>query len=298
MEGIYHEYYTVALAVPMGVVVAAGAAVVWAHRRQVLAALVLAAATITTALWSAHLLRRVPEWNTWLPGAVTVVGIGAAIGLLALPKLGRRIATMVATAAAVAVLAGPASFAVSTAATPHTGSVPTAGPRMVSALFGRLQIPLFAGRRGPQQPSRRTGGRAAAAPPARRPAARNRPTTQLGGLVGTSVPSTEIRDVLLEDADQYTWIAATTGSNNAAGYQLETQRPVMPIGGFNGTDPSPTLEQFQRLVAAKQIHWYLASGLERAIPNGGSRDAALIAEWVTTHFPSVEVGGVTLYDLS
>ena len=103
---------------------------------------------------------------------------------------------------------------------------------------------------------------------------------------------------LLEDADDYTWIAATTGSNNAAGYQLETKRPVMPIGGFNGSDPSPTLAEFQQLVAAKQIHWYLASGLERVGANGGSRAAADIARWVAANFPSREVGGVTLYDLS
>ena len=112
------------------------------------------------------------------------------------------------------------------------------------------------------------------------------------------MPSAELRAALLEDADDYTWIAATTGSNNAAGYQLETQRPVMPIGGFNGSDPSPTLAEFQQLVAAKQIHWYLASGLERVGANGGSRAAADIARWVDANFPSREVGGVTLYDLS
>jgi hypothetical protein len=39
------------------------------------------------------------------------------------------------------------------------------------------------------------------------------------------------------------------GSNNAAGYQLSSGLPVMAVGGFNGTDPAPTLEQFQKLVA-------------------------------------------------
>ncbi|GAB06490.2 putative glycosyltransferase, partial [Gordonia amarae NBRC 15530] len=34
-----------------------------------------------------------------------------------------------------------------------------------------------------------------------------------------------------------------------SGYQLESGYSVMPIGGFNGTDPSPTLERFQKLVA-------------------------------------------------
>ena len=50
---------------------------------------------------------------------------------------------------------------------------------------------------------------------------------------------------LSADADQYTWVAAAIGSQNAAGLQLGTQLPVMAIGGFNGSDPSPTLAQFQ-----------------------------------------------------
>ena len=73
---------------------------------------------------------------------------------------------------------------------------------------------------------------------------------------------------------------------------------MVAIGGFNGSDPSPTLEQFQALVEAGAIHWYLASGLERMGNAGGSREAARIAEWVAATFDFQEVGGVTLYDLS
>jgi 4-amino-4-deoxy-L-arabinose transferase-like glycosyltransferase len=302
MEGIYHEYYTVALAVPMGVVAAAGGAIVWRHRREALGAALLAAATVTTALWSATLLRRAIGWNAWLPGAVTVAGIAAAAGLIATVRLDRRVAGLMATGAAVAMLAGPASFAVATAATPHTGSIVTAGPRVTAGLFGRLPFPGLnrtpAGTNAPGAPRRSVPrglpGQLAPAPGG----VGGQPAPRLGGLLGTSVPSDELKALLLQDADAFTWIAATTGSNNAAGYQLETQRPVMPIGGFNGSDPSPTLAQFQQLVAARKIHWYLVSGLERVGANGGSRDAALIAQWVTSHFPSEQVAGVTLFDLS
>ena len=34
----------------------------------------------------------------------------------------------------------------------------------------------------------------------------------------------------------------------------------MAIGGFNGSDPSPTLAQFQQYVADGDIHWFIASG--------------------------------------
>ncbi len=304
MQGIYHEYYTVALAVPMAVVAGAGAGIVWHHRHEVLGSTVLAAATVTTALWSATLLRRSVGWNAWLPPAVTVAGIVAACGFLLAAKLGRTVAAISAAAAVVAVLAGPASFAIATAATPHTGSIVTAGPQATPVgFFGRFPLPGLGGGGGggggaaPRAPRATTGrppGTRATAPTTRGAPAQPR----FGGLLGTSVPSAELRAVLDEDADSYTWIAATTGSNNAAGYQLATQHPVMPIGGFNGSDPSPTLAQFQQLVAAHEVHWYLASGLERVGANGGSRAAADIARWVTANFPSREVGGVTLFDLS
>jgi hypothetical protein len=53
-------------------------------------------------------------------------------------------------------------------------------------------------------------------------------------------------------------VAAAVGSNSAAGYQLATQAPVMAIGGFNGSDPSPTLAQFRRWVAEGRIHYFIA----------------------------------------
>ena len=34
----------------------------------------------------------------------------------------------------------------------------------------------------------------------------------------------------------------------------------MAIGGFNGSDPSPTLEQFQAYVAAGRIHYFIGGG--------------------------------------
>ena len=63
--------------------------------------------------------------------------------------------------------------------------------------------------------------------------------------------------MLSADAHDFTWAAAAVGSNNAAGYQLASGAPVMAIGGFNGTDPSPTLAEFQRYVADRQIHYFI-----------------------------------------
>ena len=75
--------------------------------------------------------------------------------------------------------------------------------------------------------------------------------------------------MLFENADSYTWVAATIGAENAASYQLPTERSVMPIGGFNGSDPSPTLAQFESYVADGQIHYFIVS---TSGPGGGGQE--------------------------
>ena len=84
----------------------------------------------------------------------------------------------------------------------------------------------------------------------------------------------------------------------------------MAIGGFNGSDPSPTLAEFQHLVADGEIHWLVAGGGRLGGgsglvpfgpgPTGGGEGgtAAEITAWVRESFTATTVDGVTLYDLS
>jgi hypothetical protein len=122
-----------------------------------------------------------------------------------------------------------------------------------------------------------------------------------GGLLDSPVPGTELSAMLAADAGHYTWSAAAIGSNNAAGYQLASGAPVMAVGGFNGTDPSPTLEQFQADVAAGRIHYFIRGRIMLAAFPGhdsGSREAASIADWVEAHYIPTTVERVVVYDLT
>ncbi|MEV4254857.1 glycosyl transferase, partial [Spirillospora sp. NPDC049652] len=121
-----------------------------------------------------------------------------------------------------------------------------------------------------------------------------------GGLLGAATPPTALVAALTQDARSYTWAAAAVGSNNAAGYQLATGRPVMAVGGFNGTDPAPTLTAFQQLVSAKRIHYFIGGSMlgMRGSSSGGSDEAQRIAAWVQGNFTERTIGGVTVYDLS
>ncbi len=122
----------------------------------------------------------------------------------------------------------------------------------------------------------------------------------LGGLLDSGTPSKALVTLLRTDASSYRWVAAIVGANSAAGIQLAADEPVMAIGGFNGTDPAPTLAEFKAYVAAGEIHYYVASsgGAGGGGGVGSSSSSSAIASWVAASFTAKTVGGVTVYDLS
>jgi hypothetical protein len=72
----------------------------------------------------------------------------------------------------------------------------------------------------------------------------------------------------------------------------------MPIGGFNGSDPSPTLAQFKQLVADGDIHYFIGGGDGGGRMSAGGSTSSSISSWVRSTFTARSVDGVTLYDLS
>jgi 4-amino-4-deoxy-L-arabinose transferase-like glycosyltransferase len=286
MAGIFHEYYTVALAPAVAAVVGMGAREAWEHRHRAVGAVALAVATAAAATWGFILLSRA-DWMPWLRIAVLVLGMASALLLIAITQLDRRWVPAVVTGALVAALAGPAAYTAATVATGHTGSIVTAGPAAAGQGPG--------GMRGAAARPAAPGGMPAGPPGGQAPAGGG-----LGGLLDASTPSTEIVSALSADAGSYTWVAAAIGSQNAAGLQLATELPVMAIGGFNGSDPSPTLAQFQAYVEAGQIHYFAGSG-GRGGPGGGGGGGgggSEISTWVQQNFTSVTIGGSTFYDLT
>lgn len=257
MNGIVHPYYTVALAPAIGAVTGIGATLLWRHRSDIRAATAMSGATLVTAILAAVLLGRHDDPYPWLRVAVAVGGVGAAVLLLLVGRLDRRMVRATAVLAVVACLAGPAAYSIATAASPHKGAIPSVGPS-------------------------RGGG--------------------FGGLFAAPEPGPVLTATLAEDAVHYRWVAAVVGSSNAAGYQLAARAPVMAVGGFNGTDPAPTLQEFRALVDDGAIHYFIRSRIMAGrfgghIPSG-SRAATEIAEWVQTHYNPINVDDTTIYDLT
>ena len=306
MAGIFHEYYTVALAPAIAALVGMGACEAWERRTHWAGRCVLAAAAGSAAGMGFWLLGRTTAYGGWLRWSVLVVGFAAALLLLLTDRLPRFATAVTVGGAVAAALAGPTAYAVTTVTTPHTGSIVTAGPNTGGpGGMGRGGVPGGGMPRGGfpgGAPGGLAGGMPGGMPPGGFPGGSGQTggrggANGMGGLLNASTPSAEVVAALRAEASSYRWAAATVGSQNAAGLQLGSGEPVMPIGGFNGSDPSPTLDEFKGYVASGDIHYFMGGGGFRG-QNGGGNSGNEISSWVQANFTQVSIGGTTMYDLT
>ncbi|MFD0039237.1 ArnT family glycosyltransferase [Streptomyces anulatus] len=356
MAGIFHQYYTVALAPYVAALVAMGVTVLWEERGAWWPRAVLAGTVVVTVVWAYVLLGRTPDYLPWLRWAVLAAGLAGALGLLVVGRFGGRgLAAAVVGLSCAASLAGPAAYTVSTLNSGHQGSIVTAGP---SAGFGMGGPGGGGGRGGPGGPGGGDGGQRGGmqqppgqgqgtppgqgqgnqqgnqqgnapggmptAPGGTAPGGTGTGTGTgagtnpgfgegmrggggggMGGLLNGASVDAEAKALLEKGSDDYTWVAAAVGAQNAASYQLATGDPVMAIGGFNGSDPSPTLAQFKKYVAEGKIHYFVSGGGMGGGREGGgggmggdSGTSSQISSWVTENFTEVTVGSATFYDLT
>ena len=147
---------------------------------------------------------------------------------------------------------------------PHTGAIPSAGPagaggfgfpgggpRSLRRRRRTARLPTSAappnGGGSPTAGSRAVGGRAGGG--------------GAGGLLNGSTPSTALdRAARCRRAARTRGSPRPSGANQAAGLPARHRRPVMAIGGFNGTDPTPTLAQFQQYVREGKVHYFIGGG--------------------------------------
>ncbi|MFF0734617.1 ArnT family glycosyltransferase [Streptomyces chartreusis] len=337
MQGIFHEYYTVALAPYIAPLIGMGAVLLWEKRDKAWASLTLAAAMTATAVWGYVLLNRSSDHLPWLKWVVMVGGLVAALGLIFASRLGRQLTLGVVGLGLVAALAGPAAYTLTTVNEGHTGSIVTAGPAVAGGRGGpggggggMGGGPGGGGMPGQNQQGQQGqnqqggngfpggGGFGGGMPGQQNGNGNTQGQGQnqqggmpggtgeggmgggggAGGLLNGASVSDEAKALLEKNADDYTWAAAAIGAQNAASYQLSTGDPVMAIGGFNGTDPSPTLAEFKKYVEDGKIHYFIGSGSGGGMGGSSSGTSSQISSWVQENFESVTVDGSTFYDLT
>ncbi|WP_405624576.1 glycosyltransferase family 39 protein [Streptomyces sp. NBC_01396] len=325
MAGIFHQYYTVALAPYIAAVVGMGAGILWEKRRETWASITLAGAVVAASAWGYVLLNRTSSYLPWLKWLVLVGGLAGALGLIFAGRITRRLALGAAALSIVAALAGPTAYTLSTVDSAHTGSIPTAGPAGASMMgggpggggggrggFGGGNGGMPGQKQGQKQgqnqgQNQQGNGFPGGGMPGRNGNSQSRQKGNgtgggggVGGLLNGASVSSQAKKLLETDSSKYTWVAAAIGAQNAASYQLSTGDPVMAIGGFNGTDPSPTLAQFKKYVADGRIHYFISSGAGGGMGGNGSSNgtSSQITSWVEKNFKKVTAGSSTFYDLT
>ncbi|WP_214406676.1 ArnT family glycosyltransferase, partial [Pseudonocardia lacus] len=98
-QGVFHEYYTVALAPGIAALVAIGGRELWRHRAVRWARAVAALVAAGTAAWAWVLLGRSPDFLPWLRWAVVGVAALAVVAVL-VPRATGRLAVVAAVAVA------------------------------------------------------------------------------------------------------------------------------------------------------------------------------------------------------
>ena len=293
MDGTIHPYYAVVLAPAIGGLVGTAGVALW-HRRPTLPArLALAIMIAGTAVWGSYLMGRdAGGWLSWVRWGMLVAGVGGALLLALSTARVRKLAVAGLLIGAVGASAGAAAWTVATAASAHTGSIPTSGPAVAGAQGG-----------GPGG----AGGGPGGTPPAGQTGSTQTGTRPTGGGSrgggGGQASNTDTALVDLLNSADTRWSAAVIGSQSAAGYILSSDTAVMAIGGWGGSDDAPTLAQFQAYVKAGDISYFIASdgmGGGGGGGRGGGTDSAAtqITAWVEATYTATTVGGTTVYDLT
>ncbi|MBV8959488.1 MAG: glycosyltransferase family 39 protein, partial [Actinobacteria bacterium] len=218
-QGVFHQYYTVALAPGVAALAGGGAVALWRlGRTQKWLGWALPAAIAVTAWWAVTLLHRTPTYVPWLRTAIVVGATLAVAGFVVAASYRHRLTvTVAAVVAGATLLAGPVAYTLTTVRNPAGGSLAAAGPSTISGPGGR-------------------GGPGEA-------------TTVDAGLIS----------YLESHRNGAQYVVAAFGSQSSASVIIATGQPVITIGGFNGGDPAPTLAQFQKLVADGKVRYILLS---------------------------------------
>jgi 4-amino-4-deoxy-L-arabinose transferase-like glycosyltransferase len=298
MSGVIHSYYAVSLAPAIAALVGAGLVDLWnSHLRIWVGGIAVGAACLGSAWFGATLLDRTPDFAPGLgvsaivlAGAALVVLVAVSLPRLAESTLARRMGVAAATLGICATLAGPAAYAYDTMDNAYGGGDPHPGPGTYGGFTG-LRDGGAGGPGGPGggQPGSAPGGFAAGGLPGD------------GGGIGGNTSDTALLEYLVSNRGNASWIVAVSGSQQAGSIEIATGLPVMAMGGFTGSDPTPTVDQLKSYISSGRLRFVItgSNGASGGFggPGGSGNDAGAVSSWVTSACQAVSYGGsASLYD--
>ena len=273
IAGFFHEYYMTQMAPAIAALFGIGLVTMWHDYRQAgWRGWLLPIAIVLTLAEQIHLLTAYPTWQQWMLPLMSVAAVVAVVWLVG-ARIGPRLrlrqpqTRTLLTAVGIGVVAlmfAPTVWAV----LPVIQNSPSLANNPVA---GPTQNQGFG-----------VGNR--------------------GGEQGPTADPALVR--YLEDNQGHaTFLVATTSSNTADGIILATNKPVMAMGGFSGSDPILTTNQLASLVANGTVRFFLLGSARGQIPQQvlnripqqirnrlqqggfgfGGRQQTALTTWVTQH---------------
>lgn len=221
-KGVFHPYYLSYLGPPMGAMAGIAVAGGWrALERGSRLALLTPAALLATAGLAVVILRRTPDFHSWLVPVVALTACAAAAVLVWQALSAKRDSRRAALALAVgvgAVLLAPLFWTRMVLTEPLNAALPFVAPAPPG-----LATPFASG--------------AAAQADAR--------------LVA----------YLESQRGEGRFLAATESAANATPIIISTGEAVLPLGGFSGTDPATDLKAVTAMVEEGSLRFFLLGGV-------------------------------------
>jgi 4-amino-4-deoxy-L-arabinose transferase-like glycosyltransferase len=297
---VAHSFYVVALAPPLAALAGAGLVTLWnAYQRGGWQRWLLPATVAANAVWAAYLAHRFATFLPWLPPLVLGLGVLAVAALL--PR--GRTALVAGVLAVAGLLVAPAAWSSSTVDSRYAGGAigPAAGPAGDAGPRGGGP---FTVRQGGPPPGALPPG---AVPFVGGPNGGPGGGPPLGGARGPGRGPGGFADQAQTGA-LITWLrgqqhgekylVAAQGSQQA-GSLILAGASVLPMGGFSGAVPFPTVNQLERLVATGQLRFVMLGGGPGG-PNGGPggprQGNSAVVDWVTANCTVTTAASVQVYD--
>jgi len=305
MTSIPHTAYMATLAPPLAALSAAGITMFWqTYRAGGRRSWILPAAVAAEVAWTLFVWR---DYSGFLPWARTALLAAGAVSIIVMvaAKLSRRIPTRAAiaglTAGVLAMLAAPATWAASVLDTKYGGTSFNASAGPAGGMGG------FGNRSG--SPSSESPAALAQRYGIRIPQGQDLPgggpggSPGGGGMLATTTLTAEQRQIynyVTTHRDGASYLMAVQSWSQASPYILATGQEVMPMGGFSGSVPQPTLTQVKKLVTDKKLRFFLLDGAGQgpgvAMGRQTSVTVAAIESWVRdacTEIPAADYGATS-----
>jgi 4-amino-4-deoxy-L-arabinose transferase-like glycosyltransferase len=241
-QGDWHAYYTMMLAPAIAAICAMGLALLWGYYRRTEGAawMLLPLAFALTAVWALVLSTRTVSFNGWTRWAVVITAVLGIVGLVAAKLPRPRWSGIAVPALVVAVLSAVLTPAAWAASPTNGGNNPAAGPG---------GNPFTAAAAHPSTGSKADKASAMAPPPG------------FGGSRLTPLDRQILGYAEQHSGDAEIKLAIEGGSLNASRFIINSDKPVIGMGGFQGTDDVPSVDQLRQWVAEGRLKFVLASGL-------------------------------------